>query len=320
MELHQLRYFVAVAREGSMTQAAASLFLAQPTLSIQIRKLEQDVGATLFERLARRVKLTAAGEAFLEHAERALAEMERGRDRVAEVVGVRQGRVAVGVLPSVGAHLLPTVLAAFRAEHPAVAVRMVEHDVSRHFEQLVQGGELDMAVTRMPATLARLGSRTLVREPIVALVPPGHPLRGRPGVALHELADEDFVCMRSGYGLRELADQLCARAGFTPRVMIETGQLSIVHGMVRSGVGVALLPRLAASGADGAVPVSDPEARRELGVVWRPSSLGSPPVAAFLDRLLAAGDAEARLPVAGPQRSEDGLGDHRGADGAGDPE
>ncbi|HYH33306.1 MAG TPA: LysR family transcriptional regulator [Pseudonocardia sp.] len=291
MELHQLRYFVAVAREGSMTQAAASLFLAQPTLSIQIRKLEQDVGTKLFERLARRVQLTAAGEAFLEHAERALAEVERGRERVEEVVGLRHGRVAVGVLPSVGAHLLPAVLAAFRAEHPAVAVRMVEHDVSRDFEQLVHSGELDIAVTRMPATLAGLGSRTLVREPIVALVPPDHPLRDRPDVAVRELADEDFVCMRTGYGLRELADQLCARAGFTPRVVIETGQLSIVQGMVRSGVGVALLPRLAARGAERAVPVSDPGARRELGVVWRPGSLHSPPVRAFLDRLLAAADA-----------------------------
>ncbi|OLT06010.1 hypothetical protein BJF90_19195 [Pseudonocardia sp. CNS-004] len=87
MELHQLRYFVAVAREGSMTQAAASLFLAQPTLSIQIRKLEQEVGTKLFERLARRVVLTAAGHAFLEHAERALAELEQGRDRVADASG-----------------------------------------------------------------------------------------------------------------------------------------------------------------------------------------------------------------------------------------
>jgi DNA-binding transcriptional LysR family regulator len=292
VELHQLRYFVAVAREGSMTQAAASLFLAQPTLSIQIRKLEQEVGAKLFERLARRVVLTAAGEAFLEHAERALAEMALGRERVEEVVGLRKGRVAVGVLPSVGAYLLPPVLAAFRAEHPAVAVRLVEHDVSRDFEQLVQSGELDMAVTRMPVTLAGLGSRTLVREPIVLFVPPGHPLQGRAGVALRELADEQFVCMRSGYGLRELADRLCAEAGLRPQVVIETGQLSIVHGMVRSGVGVALLPRLAASGAEHTVPVTDPEARRELGVVWRRSALDSPPVAAFLERLLAAGEAD----------------------------
>jgi LysR family hydrogen peroxide-inducible transcriptional activator len=302
MELHQLRYFVAVAREGSMTRAAASLFLAQPTLSVQIRKLEQDVGAPLFERLARRVQLTAAGEAFLEHAERALAEVERGRERVAEVAGVRQGRVSVGVLPSVGAHLLPAVLAAFRAEHPGVVVRIVEHDVSREFEQLVQSGELDMAVTRMPVTLAGLGSQTLVREPVVALVPPDHPVRDRSEVALRELADADFVCMRSGYGLRELADQLCVGAGFAPRVVIETGQLSIVQGMVRSGIGVALLPRLAATGAEHVVPLSDAGARRELGVVWRRTAPSSPPVAAFLDRLLAS----AMAPIAHQTFQSDG--------------
>jgi DNA-binding transcriptional LysR family regulator len=301
MELHQLRYFVAVAREGSMTQAAASLFLAQPTLSIQIRKLEQEVGAKLFERLARRVVLTAAGYAFLEHAERALAELEQGRDRVADVVGLRHGRVAVGVLPSVAAHLLPAVLAGFRAEHPGVAVHLVEHDMPRDFEQLVQAGELDMAVIRMPATLAGLGARTLVREPFVLLVPPDHPLRDRSAVALRELADEGFVCMRTGYGLRRLADGLCVDAGFVPRVVIETGQLSIVHGMVRSGLGVALLPRLAASGAGHVVPVSDPQAHRELGVVWRHTALDSPPVAAFLERLLAVGDdGGGALTVAAP--------------------
>lgn len=292
MELQHLRHFVAVAREGSITRAAATLFIAQPTLSIQIRKLEQELGTPLFERLARRVVLTAAGEAFLEHAERVLSEVERGRERVEEVAGGRRGRVAVGVLPSVGAHLLPAVLAEFRAEHPAIAVRLVEHDVSREFEQLVQAGELDLAITRMPVTLTGLGSRVLVREPILLLVPPDHRLRGRESVRLTEVADDDFVCMRSGYGLRELADQLCAIAGFTPRVAMETGQLTIVHGMVESGIGVALLPRLAAGGADGAVVLSDPPARRELGVIWRPRALASPPVAAFLGVLVASATGE----------------------------
>jgi LysR family hydrogen peroxide-inducible transcriptional activator len=286
MELHQLRYFVAVAREGSISRAAENLFLAQPSLSTQIRKLEQDVGAELFERLARRVVLTAAGEAFLQSAERVLAELELGRERVAEVVGVRHGRVSVGVLPSVAAHLLPRVLAAFRNGHPGVRVQLVEHDVSREFEHMVRAGELDLAITRLPVTLAGLRCHTLVREPILLLVPPEHPLRGRRSVPLRELAEEEFVSMRPGYGLRELADRLCAGAGFTPRVALETGQLAIVCGMVAAGMGVALLPRLAADGGECLVPISEPEACRELGVVWRHSSLTSPPVAAFLEALL----------------------------------
>lgn len=285
MELHQLRYFVAVAREGSISRAAANLFLAQPSLSTQIRKLEQDVGTELFERLSRRVVLTAAGEAFLEHAERALAELEHGRERVADVLGVHRGRVSVGVLPSVAAHLLPPVLAGFRNAHPGVRVQLVEHDVSREFEQMVRGGDLDLAITRLPVTLPGLHWHTLVREPILLLVPPDHPLRDRGPVPLRALADEEFVSMRAGYGLRELADQLCAAAGFTPRVALETGQLFIVRGMVHAGMGVALLPRLAAGGEQRVVSISEPRACRELGVVWRPTAPPSPPVAAFLDAL-----------------------------------
>jgi LysR family hydrogen peroxide-inducible transcriptional activator len=286
VELHQLRYFVAVAEEGSFTRAAVRLFLAQPSLSVQIRKLEQDIGATLFERTGRQVVLTAAGEVLLEHAGRVLGEMELARERVAEVNGARGGRVTVGVLPSVGAHLLPDVVAEFRRAHPAVRVHIVEHDVSREFEQMVAAGSLDIAITRMPVSLAGLSSQPLVREPILLLVPPDHPLRERPGVWLRELADESVVTMRPGYGLRDLADRLFAKAGVRPRVVLETGQLSIVHGMVRAGMGVALLPQLAVGSETCLVRVCDDAAFRQLGVVWRETSRASAPVAAFLRTLL----------------------------------
>jgi LysR family hydrogen peroxide-inducible transcriptional activator len=297
VELHQLRYFVAVAEEGSFTRAAARLFLAQPSLSVQIRKLEQSVGATLFERTGRRVMLTAAGEVLLEHANRALAEMDAARERVTAVSEARGGRVTVGVLPSVGADLLPDVVARFRTLHPGITVHLVEHDVSREFEQMVATGALDLALTRMPVTLAGLSARTLVREPIVLLVPPGHPLctsaqPGQQGVWLRDLGDADTVAMRPGYGLRELADRLWAGAGVAPRVALETGQLSIVRGMVRAGMGVALLPRLAAGNDGCVVPVCDASAYRELGVVWRETSLESPPVAAFLHTLVESAGQE----------------------------
>ena len=286
-----MRYFVAVAEEGSFTRAAARLFLAQPSLSVQIRKLEQSVGAALLERTGRRVVLTAAGAVLLEHANRALAEMDTAREGVTAVAECRGGRVTVGVLPSIGAALLPDVVARFRTLHPGVTVHLVEHDVSREFEQMVATGALDLALTRMPVTLAGLSATTLVREPIVLLVPPDHPLRTRPGperVWLRDLGDADTVAMRPGYGLRELADRLWAGAGVAPRVAMETGQLSIVRGMVRAGMGVALLPRLAAGDDGCAVPVCDASAYRELGVVWRETSLESPPVAAFLHTLVGS--------------------------------
>jgi LysR family transcriptional regulator, hydrogen peroxide-inducible genes activator len=295
MELHQLRYFVAAARSGTITRAAESLYLSQPSLSEQIRKLEREMGTALFERLGRRLALTAAGSAFLPHAERALFEVEEGRTRVREVLGLRRGRLAIGALPSVGVNLLPNVLAAFKRLHPGIEVLLREEDVSATFESMVHAGELDMAVIRLPGTRPDLQYRLLLREPLVAMVPSSHHLADGRLIAVRELADEDFVATKAGHGLRELLLDTCRRAGFEPRIIVETGQLSVLQGLVLAGVGVALLPALAAGGEGPKLALDDPEAVRELAVCYRGGQPLSPPAAAFLDILLesAAGLAGA---------------------------
>jgi LysR family hydrogen peroxide-inducible transcriptional activator len=290
MELHQLRYVLAVARAGSFTRAAEELFLAQPSLSVQVRKLERELGVPLFQRLGRRVELTTAGQAFLEHVEPALFHLEQAREQAAAVRGLDRGRVAIGVLPSVGAALLPAVLAQYRFAHPNIEVRLTEQNVSAEFERTVQTGKLDLAVIRTPWARPGLTGRTLVREPLVAMLPPGHPMAGLDALDLARLAEEDFVGMHRGYGLRELMETVCLRAGFAPRVTVETSQLSVLWGMVRSGVGVSILPRLATTGYPQTVPLTDPAATRELGVVWREGGALSPAAAAFLDVLVAAAD------------------------------
>lgn len=288
MELHQLRYVLAVVRAGSFTRAAEELFLAQPSLSVQVRKLEKELGVELFRRLGRRVELTAAGEAFLEHVEPALFHLEQARTQALAVRNVERGRVAIGVLPSVGAALLPGVLADYRCAHPNVEVRLTEHNVSAEFERMVQTGKLDLAVIRSPWGRPGVTGRILVREPMVAMLPADHRLAGRPGLDLDELAGDDFVGMHRGYGLRELMEAVCLRHGFSPRVTVETSQLSVLCGMVRSGIGVAVVPRLAATGYHTAVPLRDPEAFRELGVVWRDAGQLAPAASAFLELLLTA--------------------------------
>jgi LysR family hydrogen peroxide-inducible transcriptional activator len=286
VELHQLRYVIAVAREGSFTRAADSLFLAQPSLSVQVRKLEQELGANLFQRNGRGLVLTTAGEAFLEHAERALFEIDKAREQIEEVKGLRRGRVSLGVLPSIGARLLPDILASFHRRYPDIEVTLLEQDVSGEFEQMVHAGQLDMAMIRMPQTRSDLCGRLLVREPMVVLVPPGHRLEGRSRASLEELADERFVGMKAGTGLRDLMDQVCLRVGFTPCVSVETGQLTIVWGMVRAGIGVSVLPRLAAGTESPIVRIVDDFAERRLGVVWRADQPLVPPAQAFLQLLL----------------------------------
>jgi LysR family hydrogen peroxide-inducible transcriptional activator len=288
LQLHQLRYALAIAREGSFTRAAEKLYLAQPSLSVQIRKLEQELGVRLFERLGRRAVPTRAGDLFVIQAERVLAELDLLHEQMEQIKSVRGGRLALGVLPSVGTRLLPDVLRAYHQRHPGVEVVMLEQDIdaSAEFQRRVNQGELDLAVVRMPATMPGVRAQTLIREPMVALLPPGHRLAGQSCVRLAQLAGEMFVALRSGGGLRVLMNEMCERAGFTPEVSVETGQLSMIWSMVQAGMGVAILPRLAAGEHISVVLIEDDFATRELGVVWRAGEPLSPPAAAFLEFLL----------------------------------
>lgn len=294
MELHQLRYFVTVVREGTFTRAAERLYLTQPSLSEQIRKLESELGSPLFERLGRTLALTDAGKAFLPHAERILFEVEQARLRIQEVRGLRRGRVAIGVLPSPGARLLPRFLAEFRHQHPGVEVVLREENQSALFEEMVHDGELDLAIIRFPKRRPDLESRFLLREPMVLVLPPGHRLVGRRGVTLAELALEPFVHMKAGYGLRELFEDVCRKAGFEPRIVVETSQLGSVMGLVLAGVGITVVPQMAAPSEGRRIPIRDPYAYRDLGVVWRQGQALSPASAAFLEMLHRSIDGDGR--------------------------
>jgi DNA-binding transcriptional LysR family regulator len=285
MELHQLRYFVTVVREGTFTKAAERLYITQPSLSEQIRKLEQELGSPLFERLGRTLALTNAGEAFLPHAERVLVEVEQARLRVQEVRGLRRGRITIGALPSAAGRLLPPYLAEFQHRFPGVEVALQEEDLSVSIEDLVHQGQLDMAIVRLPKRRMDLAARPLHREPMVLLAPPDHRLSTRLSVALAELAEEPFVVMKHGKGLRQLLEGVCGRAGFEPRVAVETGQLCSMVGLVLGGVGITVLPRMAAGSEGCQVPISDSFAYRELGVVWRQGHSLGPAASAFLGML-----------------------------------
>jgi LysR family transcriptional regulator, hydrogen peroxide-inducible genes activator len=294
MELHQLRYFVTVVREGTFTRAAERLYLTQPSLSEQIRKLEAELGSPLFERLGRSLALTSAGEAFLPHAERILFEVEQARLRIQEVRGLRRGRLSIGVLPSPAARLLPRFLAEFRHQYPDIEVALREENVSAHFEEMVHDGALDLAIIRLPTRRPDLESRHLLREPMVLVLPPGHRLSGKRAVGLAELAQEPFVAMKAGYGLRELLEAVCEKAGFEPRIGVETSQLGSVVGLVLAGVGVTVLPEMAAGTEGRRIRIRDAHAYRDLGVIWRQGQPLAPAASAFLDMLRRSADDEGR--------------------------
>lgn len=272
MELHHLRYFVAVAHNGSFTRAARQHHVAQPSLSQQIRRLEEELGAPLFDRTGGRVRLTPVGEAFLPRAERVLAEVAAAVQEVQEFLGLRRGRVVVGTTPISGSHLLPPVLAAFRHQYPEVTVTLLEETTVRLLD-LTRRGETDVSLVTFPADDPDLEVLPLLTEDLLLAVPPGHRLAGAGTVALAAAAGEPFILLKEGMGFRDVALAACATAGFQPEAVFESSHMDTVQSLVAVGMGVALVPRMTAVRDRSPAPVflelAAPRPTRTLALAWR---------------------------------------------------
>lgn len=278
MELRQLRYVEAVAANRHFTRAAASIGVAQPALSHQIKRLEQELGIELFERSRCGVRLTAAGEAFLPRIRRALAELDAGREEVAAFTGLEAGRVRLGALQAL-AHLdLPRAIASFHRAHPAVEVTLGEESTER-MQQLVSEGQLDLAIVALDVGYPdSLNAREIVCEPVLLALRPNHRLAKSGSVRFSQLREEPFVFFRAGTGLRTTTERLARDAGFAPRMAFETGNLDRLLDLVGEGLGVSLVPASTAARGDPAIctlPFSPPVSRT-VGVVWRANHAPSP--------------------------------------------
>jgi DNA-binding transcriptional LysR family regulator len=294
MELHQLVYFEAVARHLHFTRAAEELHVAQPSVSAQIQKLEVELGATLFHRMARHVALTDAGIELLPRARGVLQQIEEARAAVQEVASLARGRLAIGAPPSVGMYLLPEVLASFNARYPGVTL-VFREDGSRTLVQRLIDGELDLAVVIEPASGWRhpaLETEALLEEALLLAVPPGHTLATMKSVGLAEVRDEPFVLLREGaYELREQTLAACRLAGFEPRVALDGGEMDSVLRLVAAGIGVTLLPETVLRGGHGGssgsvgVRVTDVPLRRSLALARRKDRYESAAARAFVELL-----------------------------------
>jgi LysR family hydrogen peroxide-inducible transcriptional activator len=246
MELHQLRYFLAVARFRSFTRAAEHEHVAQPSLSQQIRKLEDELGGRLFDRLGRKIALTPLGARFQEHARRALEEVEGARHEATELLGLRRGSVGLGAIPTVAPYLLPRVLPAFRKAHPHINVT-VQEDLTNALLAQLADGELDLALLSLPVRGSEFETVALYKEAMVLVVPRDHPLRRRAGrrVALAEVAHESFLLLKEGHCFRDDVFEICKRSRLSPQVAFEGGQFETLVAMVAAGAGITLLPEMA---------------------------------------------------------------------------
>src|SRR5579864_1995607 len=247
MEMHQLAYFESVSRHLHFTRAAEELNVAQPSVSQQIRKLENELGAPLFHRMKRHVALTEAGKTFLPHARAVLQRLEEARLEVQELSGLRKGTLAVGAPPSVGTHLLPKALAAFSQRHPGIALSFREAG-SRTLVSLLEEGELDLAVIIQPVRHPALVADPLIEEELLLAVPRMHHLAHgdfEQRVRMAQLKQEPFVLLREGaYDLRDQTLAACRKAGFEPQVALDGGEMDSMLRFVAAGIGLAILPEM----------------------------------------------------------------------------
>jgi DNA-binding transcriptional LysR family regulator len=282
MELQQMRYVLAVAETNSFTRAAERCLVVQSALSHQIARLERELGARLFERTSRRVRLTPAGAAFLPAARQCLDAAERAAAEVAAAVGEVRGRLAVGLIPTVAAVDIPEALRDFRQRYPHVRISL-RVGASEELVERVTQGALDVAFLGLPTTARPRGvaAHELARDRLVAVVAPGHPLAGAPTVDLRRLSNEVFVDLPAGTAGRLQSDQAFAAAGLDRDVAFEVTSADYIARLVRPGLAVAMLPSAYAPQLEGVVTieVSDAPARVEY-IIW---SRSRPPAAtAFL--------------------------------------
>ena len=267
MEVHQIRYFCAVAESGNFTRAAEAAGVSQPSLSQQIHKLEDELGAKLFDRLPRSARLTQFGRAFLPKAQAILRQIGEARLEIREMASVESGEVILGAIPTIAPYVLPEMLSTFSRQHPSISVSVVEEITPTLLERL-HLGTLDLALLALPVAGDELICTELMQESLFAVLPEKHALANQRSLVLDDLRDEPFLLLKEGHCFRENALQACRQSRLTPNVVFESGQFATILAMVSAGVGVSVVPEMAVTEIRGCrfIPIADKRNRRRIGV------------------------------------------------------
>jgi len=271
MEMHQLRYVVAVARKGNFSRAAEQCHVSQPSLSQQIQKLEEELGEQLFDRMKREAKLTPHGEAFLRRAVRILEEAEAAKREAADARDLLRGTVTVGVLPTIAPYLLPEVMAQFTEKFPGVEI-VVQEDTTARLLKLAHGYEIDFALISRPIEDERLEVKELFPEELLLSLPPGHPLTRKRTVAVADLEGERLIVMKEGHCLGDQVLGFCDRSDVKPKISFRSAQLETIQALVAAGLGISLIPAMAARGEREVSPeyrsLQSPRPERKIVAAW----------------------------------------------------
>ena len=303
MEVHQLRYFVAVADEGSFSRAAAKVRVSQPSLSQQIRKLEAEMGQPLFDRLPRSVVLTEAGRCLIDYARQILGSIGDARRCVDELKGEVAGKVAVGAIPTIAPYVLPGLVVTFQKHYPDVILEIVE-DVTDSITRRIEVGELDVALASSCRPSPTLRRESVGAEPLLALVPEKHPLAKKDVVELDDLKSQRFLLLHEMHCLSQQVNHLLESRRLRPEIALAGSQLSTIANMVAASIGVSIVPQMMvkhyATPGCVSLPFAPPVPERELNFLSNPLRFQSKAAAAFRREAAAALSAKdlSIIPVA----------------------
>jgi LysR family hydrogen peroxide-inducible transcriptional activator len=288
MNIRELQYLVALAEHRSFRRAAEACLVSQPTLSTQIRKLEEELGAELIERSPRKLLLTAAGQDIAIRARTVLQEVAAIRESARRLSQPEVGAVRLGVFPTLGPYLLPHLIPELRQRFPKLDLFLTEDKTDALLTRLREG-RLDAALLALPVSDPQLQEEFLFEEPFLLAVPPGHALATRDHLQLADLEDQRLLLLEDGHCLRDHALAVCQLSGSRETAEFRATSLETLRHMVMAGIGITLLPALAVHGLAGGprqmhlIPFAEPRPNRRIGLIWRRSS----PLAPLLGHLAA---------------------------------
>ena len=292
LSLRGLGYLVALAETRHFGKAAELCFVSQPTLSAQLKKMEEQLGVRLVER-GQQARLTDVGERVVERARRVIGEVREIEELARNLQDPLAGEVRIGFIPTVGPYLLPHIAAPLREQFPRLKLLLVEHQTHRLIE-LIKSGELDVGVLALPIPADRLASRPLYTERFLVALPADHRLAKRRRLSLDDLEGETLLLLEDGHCLRDQALEACALARIREAPDFRATSLETLRQMVAAGVGITLMPGLAVDQDSGRMPslalrrFRDPEPARTVAAAWRPGCAREETIARL-------GDAIARL-------------------------
>ena len=243
MDIRQLKYFIEVARHKSFTKAALALHVTQPTLSKMVKNLEDEMDVVLFDRSARQITLTDAGEVVYEQANKIVNSLDDLSASLYDVMHLKKGKIRIGLPPVISTLFFPTIIAEFQLAYPDVTVEIAEYG-ARKVEQKVLEGAVDLGFVMLPVDAEKFDVEPFVEQEIKLLVHESHPLANREVIDLIDFKDDPFLLLSKEFTLNSKTIDFCLSEGFSPRIAYESSQWDFIVGMVEKNLGVTLMPKL----------------------------------------------------------------------------